>query len=109
MDKNNKKTIVLEANEKERMRIDKLQQKLYHTNEIIDVMSEVAKSYMEDVVLMKDEQIGYDRSEWVRKYGRENGDEDWDTDIHTIAILLEQVRRFGRIYYDTNKKSSRLD
>ena len=38
-----------------------------------------------------------------------NGDEDWDTDIHTIAILLEQVRRFGRIYYDTNKKSSRLD
>lgn len=109
MDKNNKKTIVLEADEKERMRIDKLQQKLYHTNEIIDVMSEVAKSYMEDVVLMKDEQIGYDRSEWVRKYGREAGDEDWDTDVHTIAILLEQVRRFGRIYYDTNKKSSRLD
>ena len=109
MNKNNEKTIVLEVDEKERMRIDKLQQKLYHTNEIIDVMSEVAKSYMEDVVLMKDEQIGYDRNEWVMKYGREAGDEDWDTDIHTIAILLEQVRRFGRIYYDTNKKSSRLD
>ena len=65
MNKNNEKTIVLEVDEKERMRIDKLQQKLYHTNEIIDVMSEVAKSYMEDVVLMKDEQIGYDRNEWV--------------------------------------------
>ena len=64
MNKNNEKTIVLEVDEKERARIDKLQQKLYHTNEIIDVMSEVAKSYMEDVVLMKDEQIGYDRNEW---------------------------------------------
>ena len=71
MNKNNEKTIVLEVDEKERMRIDKLQQKLYHTNEIIDVMSEVAKSYMEDVVLMKDEQIGYDRNEWVGQIGKE--------------------------------------
>ncbi len=102
------KTIELEEKEKN----NKVEQMLYHTDEIISVMSDVAKSYMEDVSLMKDEELGYDRNSWMKKYGDGTSGSDentYDVDIHTIAILCEQVRRFGRIYYDDMKNKPILD
>ncbi len=95
-----------------RQKKNKLSNKLYHTQEILDVLGDVAKDYMEQVALMKDEELAYDRSYWIRKYGDGNGafDENtYEVDIHTISILLEQIRRFGRIYYDVSGKNVRLD
>ena len=50
-----------------------------------------------------------DRSYWMKNYGYEYGfdhdnerdrEEDiLDSDIHTLAIELEQLRRFGEIIY----------
>ena len=56
---------------------------------------------------IEDEELGYDRSHWIVHYGDGNGSFDentYDVDIHTITILIEQVRRFGRIFYDKKKK-----
>ena len=52
---------------------------------------------------MTDEELKEDRSEWMKKYGiphNDDGEEDilW-SDIHTISIEIEQLRRFGEIQY----------
>jgi len=105
MSENIAKTIGLE----EKQKLHKLQQTLYHTDEVLEIMSDISKDYMEQVALMKDDELGYDRSQWMLKYGNEPDEHDIEADIHTIAILIEQVRRFGRIFYDTKQKSVRLD
>ena len=95
-----------------RQKKNQLSNKIYHTQEILDVMGDVAKDYMEQVALMKDEELAYDRSNWILKYGDGNGafDENtYEVDIHTIAILIEQIRRFGRIIYHLSGKNVRLD
>ena len=58
---------------------------------------------------MKDEELGYDRSHWIVHYGDGNGSFDentYDVDIHTITILIEQVRRFGRRLSKLRKMAS---
>ena len=42
-------------------------------------MGDVAKDYMEQVALMKDEELAYDRSNWILKYGDGNGAFDENT------------------------------
>ena len=85
---------------------------LFGRGKISSLMGDVAKDYMEQVALMKDEELAYDRSNWILKYGDGNGafDENtYEVDIHTIAILIEQIRRFGRIIYHLSGKNVRLD
>ena len=56
-----------------------------------------------------------DRSSWMRNFGQTDTDAEYkkynglDADIHTIAILLEQIRRFGKIVYDEKKDDIRFD
>lgn len=86
---------------------DKVADKLYNTKEITNIMKDIAKDYTEQVALMTNEELLYDRSKWILNYGDGNGSYDentYEVDIHTLAILLEQIRRFKRIYYEPKKE-----
>jgi hypothetical protein len=104
------KTRVLEEKEKK----DIIAKKLYHTDEIKEIMNKIVKDYIEQVALMKDEEIGYDRGKWMSEFGYDsneytNSKEAYEIDIHSCALIIEQIRRFGRIYYDITHKDHILD
>ena len=101
----------------ERIRIDtnKVIERVYHTKELHKIIEDVIVSYVNDVVLMNDTQLKHDRSEWVKLYGdddfvaytKEDKDSDdmkYDTAIHTLALEIEQLRRYKNIYYKDNKQ-----
>ena len=86
-------------------------EKIYKVEELIKLFGDVIEDYINQVVLMKDEELEEDRSEWIKRYGDYN-DRDkykYETSIHTIAIEIEQIRRWKKIIYDIPKKSVRLD
>jgi len=85
----------------------KIENKLYHTKEIKELMNKVALDYVEQVALMKDEELSYDRGSWITEFGLDDdrdsvGENRYAIDIHTLSILIEQLRRFGKIWYDKN-------
>ena len=104
------KTRVLEEKEKK----DKLQNKLYHTDEIKELMNDIVKDYIEQVALMKDEEISYDRGAWISEFGYDkhnykNDKHRYEVDVHSCAIIIEQIRRFGRIYYEISHNHHKLE
>ena len=55
---------------------------------------------------MNEEELNYDRNEWIRKFGISDDDTEEQKlmiDVHTISICLEQILR-GEIIYDPPKK-----
>ena len=67
----------------------------------------VVDDWKEQTQEMTDKYLLDDRSEWMKKYGIPHGEyiEEnilW-SDIHTIAIELEQLRRYGEIIYGDPK------
>ncbi len=99
--------------EKEKMGegVDKLVQKVYHTRELQDILDDVIQDFIDQVVLMSDKELNEDRSEWIKNYSDYDKDDEYKyhTSVHTIAIELEQLRRWNKIIYDLPKKSVRLD
>ena len=90
---------------------DKVIEKVYHTNEFHQIVEDVLVSYVNDTVLKSDEELREDRSDWIKRFAidkemRQGSDEDkkefvyWAA-IHTLAIEIEQIRRFGTIQYDS--------
>ena len=78
---------------------------------ISEIFREVKDSWLMDVRHLSDEQLNHDRNLWMKKYGRMDKDDKYfrqedrrTSDIHTIAILIEQVRRKDEIHYKTNPK-----
>jgi diketogulonate reductase-like aldo/keto reductase len=58
---------------------------------------ETETRYMETLELIQD------RNKWIKEIGISDDDTDemkLITDIHTISIMVEQIRRFGGIVYD---------
>jgi len=86
-------------------------EKIYKVEELIKLFGDVIEDYINQVVLMKDEELEEDRSEWIKRYGDYNDRDEYkyETSIHTIAIEIEQIRRWKKIIYDIPKKSVRLD
>jgi len=74
---------------------------------ITELVKEVVKDWKDEVKDYSDEKLMEDRSYWMKNYGYEHSmdnDDDrkentLDSDIHTLAIELEQVRRYGEIIY----------
>tara|TARA_Y100000031_G_scaffold100937_1_gene110627 strand:+ start:252 stop:521 length:270 start_codon:yes stop_codon:yes gene_type:complete len=55
---------------------------------------------------MNEEELNYDRNEWIRRFGISDDDTEEQKlmiDVHTISICLEQILR-GGIIYDPPKK-----
>ena len=83
-----------------------------HTDIIKDVMMDI----LEQTSYLSDEELREDRSDWIKTIvyvDEEDGlmikvDEPTDrlkylTHIHTISIEIEQLYRFGEIYYIKNE------
>ena len=85
--------------------------RVYKIDALIKIFGEIIDDYVSQVALMNDEDIEEDRSGWIKKYSdyRVGEASNYDVSIHTIAIEIEQIRRFGKIVYDISKKNVRLD
>ena len=81
---------------------------------VMKVLTAVGENLNQDVMEMSDVDLFEDRLEFIRKdindyfnYERKSNDNFdmrnvYDTDIHTIAILIGQVVTFGRIVMKNN-------
>ena len=88
-----------------------LVEKIYRVEELIKLFGDVIEDYINQVVLMSDKELEEDRSEWIKTYGNDDDRDEYEyeTSIHTIAIEIEQLRRWKKIIYDKPKKNVRLD
>ena len=77
-------------------------ERVYHLKEIKKLLDEVLEDYINQVVVMSDKELSYDRNEFMKTTGKEKYDEELErhSQIHTVSIELEQIRRFGGIVYD---------
>ena len=67
-----------------------------------DLIKKVFEDWKWQVRDMSDYDLNEDRSEWMKNHGREHKSDlvdEFEVDIHTISIELEQLRRNGEIYY----------
>ena len=81
-------------------------ERVYHIKEIKELLDEVLEDYINQVAVMSDTELIYDRSEYMKTTGREKYDDkelERHSQIHTVSIELEQIRRFGGIVYDYEK------
>ena len=74
-----------------------------------DLIKLVVEDYKFQVKDMSDDKLKYDRSQWMAKFGYPtyygDGEDHLDMDVHSITIQLEQLRRFGKIWYtDENEQ-----
>ena len=75
---------------------------------VSEIFREVKDSWLMDVRNLTDEQLLQDRNDWMKQYGRMDKNDKYFrerdrriADIHTIAILIEQIRRNDEIHYET--------
>ena len=95
-DKRNKKTITSTETDKE------VVERVYHLKEIKKLLDEVLEDYINQVAVMSDTELVYDRGDFMKTTGREKYDDkelERHSQIHSISIELEQIRRFGGIVY----------
>ena len=80
--------------------------RVYRVDELIKIFGDIIEDYINQVVLMSDEEIEEDRGDWIKRYSNYRVDDEYnyDVSIHTLAIEIEQIRRDGKIYYDIPKK-----
>ena len=73
--------------------------------DIKQIIKDVKEDWDWQVKDMSDEELKEDRSYWMKHYGKDYENEydydlDYDSDVHTLALEIEQLRRYGEIYYD---------
>lgn len=72
--------------------------------DINDLVKKIVIDWKEQVKGLSDSELKEDRSNWMKMYGRHTDPDyktdEFDSDIHTIALELEQLRRWKKIYYD---------
>ena len=96
-EKLNQKTITSSDTDKDVM------ERVYHLKEIKELLDEVLEDYINQVAVMNDKELSYDRNEFMKTTGKEKYDDkelERHSQIHTVSIELEQIRRFGGIVYD---------
>ena len=88
----------------DKIKIDtgKVVDKVYHIKELHAILEDITVDFINQVVLMKDGELKEDRSEWIKRYGRDEDRETayaYETSVHTLAIEIEQLRRWNKIIY----------
>jgi hypothetical protein len=79
-------------------------------NSFSDLVRRVVEDWKFQTKDMTDEYLDEDRSRWMKIYGRDNSERGetlvdvMESDLHTITIELEQIRRYGKIIYDDKEK-----
>ena len=85
-------------------------ERVYSIKELHKILEDIVVDYINDTRLMSDERLDYDREKWMQKYGRGDnveGDtpkDTYDADIQSLAIMIEQLRRNGKINYGRSGK-----
>ncbi len=89
----------------------KVIEKVYHTEELHKILQDVIVDFVNQVVLMSDDELHYDRDDWMKRFGRDidrqyeiDNNYIYESDIHSLAIFVEQLRRFGEIQYGRQRK-----
>jgi hypothetical protein len=89
--------------------VAKVVEKVYHIEELHKILEDVIIDYVNQAVLMSDEELNYDREKWMGRVGAEDDDTElskenaYDIDVHSLAIWVEQLRRFKAIKYTTHR------
>ena len=71
------------------------------------ILKDIKEDWDWQVKDLSDEDLKEDRSYWMKYYGDRDEDDpndEYESDIHTLAIEIEQLRRMGMIYYDERLK-----
>ena len=71
--------------------------------EFFNLLQMVKEDWIEQVREMGTLELAEDRTDWIKKFGIRDEDTEkvkFLIDIHSLAIQLEQIRRFGGIVYD---------
>ena len=97
--------------DKFKINTEKVIEKVYHISELHKIMEDVIIDFVYQVVLMSDDELRYDRDDWMARFGRDIDKEYeieknyiYESDIHSLAIFVEQLRRFGEIQYGRKRK-----
>ncbi len=73
-----------------------------------NIIKDVIVNITGDTSLMKDTHLLEDRNEWIKKYtenGSRGDNSTYETDIQTLAIMVEQIKRYGEIYYNKHEQN----
>ena len=81
---------------------------------IKDIFTDTMNTWKDYVRELSDDELKQDRSEWMKAYGRDiendiNSQKDrfhYHQELYTIATEIEQLNRWGLIYYKKDKKKS---
>ena len=84
--------------------IKRISENVYHTDDYLKILSDVLEDIVHMTNSLRDEDLDYDRNLFVRQVKMMNPSQDtYNEDIHTLAILVSQLQRFGFIKYTTKK------
>ena len=79
------------ANDRFDLDVDRVVQKVYHTDELKEIMEDITTDFIYQVVLMSDEEFNEDRSVWIKMYG-------WGDELD--EFINPESNEFG-FYYQT--------
>lgn len=94
---------------------EKIVEKVYSIKELHKILEDIIVDYVNGTRLMSDDELEYDRSEWMKKFGRPDDtdlgevEDSYDTDIQSLAIMVEQLRRYGAIKYKRGGRVNEKD
>ena len=78
---------------------------------IKDIFKDTMKTWKDYVRELPDDELLKDRSDWMKRYGRDIENDIisqkdrflYHQELYTIAIEIEQLNRWGLIYYKKDK------
>ena len=72
-----------------------------------EILKEVLEDWEYLSESMTNKELNEDRGESINHsrslFGKDDPEDEIQADLHTIAIQLEQIRRFGKIIYESEK------
>ena len=82
--------------------------RVYKIDELIKIFGDIIENYVNQVVLLSDEELEEDRSGWIKKHSdyKVEDDSNYDVSCYTIAIEIEQVRKLCLKKEEQNNKKN---
>jgi hypothetical protein len=86
---------------------DKIVERVYQVEDYLDILKDVMDDITTQTHLMNDKELQYDRNNFMKSVRKvdvlntdnESGYKDYNSDIHTLSILITQLLRYGEILY----------
>lgn len=86
---------------------DKIIERVYQVEDYLDILKDVMDDITTQTHLMNDKELQYDRNNFMKSVRsidvlnteNESGYKDYNSDIHTISMIITQLLRYGEILY----------